>query len=298
MNTVAARLVRVPLVIALVTVVLAVVAPLAMSAYQPYMALRGLGGGCFTFVRSSFTGGRFVNLCTSVADVYHRPFGDLMTDAALRSLVLLAGAAILALVVGGLLGVAIALLRRRAIASGGLIAVVSLLAAVPSFFVAYFLQIAVIVIGAGASGGNLLPVFGFGYDSHIVLPLLSISLPAVAYTAQLTATRMNDVLDSEFVTAANAKGLLGSWILRVHVLPHVRPTMLEGLGNGLRVSVASLPIIETLFSWNGIGALGLQAVALKDVPAFVFCAVVLVSLFAVLSALADLSRPRALYRSG
>jgi hypothetical protein len=35
---------------------------------------------------------------------------------------------------------------------------------------------------------------------------------------------------------------------------------------------------------------------LKDVPAFVFCALVLVSVFGVLSAIADLSRPRALYR--
>ena len=47
----------------------------------------------------------------------------------------------------------------------------------------------VIVVGA-REGGNILPVQGFGYDSHIVLPLLAISIPAVAYTAQLVATRM------------------------------------------------------------------------------------------------------------
>ena len=291
-----ARLLRVPLVVAFVGGVLAVLAPPAMAQYQPYLALRGLGSGCFPIVRSPFVNTAPPNVCTSVAEFYRRPFLQLMTDAAARSLVLLVGAAILALVVGGLLGVAIALLRRRALASGGLIGLVSVLAAVPSFFVAYFLQITVIVLGAG-EGGNILPVFGFGYDAHVVLPLLSISIPAVAYTAQLTATRMNDVLDAEFVTAATAKGLLQSWIVRVHVLPHVRPTVLEGLGNGLRVSVASLPIIETLFNWNGIGALGLQAIALKDVSAFVFCAVVLVSLFAVLGAIADISRPRALFRS-
>jgi len=50
------------------------------------------------------------------------------------------------------------------------------------------------------------------------------------------------------------------------------------------------------FNWNGIGQLSLQAVALKDVPALVVCGVVLVSVFAILSAVADLSRPRALYR--
>src|SRR5438128_1858167 len=157
--------------------------------------------------------------------------------------------------------------------------------------------IIVIVLGAREDGGHFLPVFGFGYDEHIVLPLISISIPAIAYTAQLTATRMQDVLDAEFVTTANAKGLLQSRIVFVHVLPHVRPVLFEALGSGLRVSVASLPIIEFLFNWNGIGALSLQAIGSKDSSAFVFTALVLVAVFAVLGAIADLSRPRVLYRS-
>jgi ABC-type dipeptide/oligopeptide/nickel transport system permease component len=188
-------------------------------------------------------------------------------------------------------------MRRRALASGGVVGLLALLAAIPSFFVAYFLQILVIVVGAGDDGGRLLPVFGFGYDEHIVLPLLSISIPAIAYTAQLTATRMQDVLDAEFVTTANAKGLLESRIIAVHVLPHVRPVLFEALGSGLRVSVASLPIVEFLFRWNGIGALALQSVGVKDPAAFVFTAVVLVAVFAILGAVADLSRPRVLYRA-
>jgi peptide/nickel transport system permease protein len=154
----------------------------------------------------------------------------------------------------------------------------------------------VIIVGATPEGGNLLPVFGFGYDRHLVLPLLSISLPAIAYTAQLTATRMQDVLDSDFITTANAKGLRTSWILAVHVLPHVRPVVLEALGSGLRVSVASLPIIEYLFQWRGIGQLALEAVGVHDAGALIFSAMVLVALFATLSALADLSRPRPLYQ--
>ena len=80
---------------------------------------------------------------------------------------------------------------------------------------------------------RMLPVFGFGYDEHMVLPLLSISIPAITYTAQLTATRMVEVLDADFITAARAKGLRMSWILVVHVMPHVRPVLLEALGSGM-----------------------------------------------------------------
>ena len=83
----------------------------------------------------------------------------------------------------------------------------------------------------------------------------------------------------------------------IHVLPHARPVLLEALGSGLRVSVASLPIVEFLFNWRGIGQLAIEAVAVRDAAVFVFTAVVLVALFATLSAVADLSRPRALYRA-
>jgi peptide/nickel transport system permease protein len=280
--------------IAVAWAALAAVTPVAMSQYARYTPRAGINCVPIVVVRRGVptiddSG------CSGLADVYHTTFAALVVDSMLRSLALLAGAVVLALVVGTLLGVAIALQRHRAFAGGALMGGTSLLAAVPSFFVAYFLQIGVIVVGAGRSGGQLLPVFGFGYDTHVVLPLVAISLPAVTYTAQLTATRLQDVLDSDFVTTANAKGLPTSWIVGIHVLPHARPVILEALGSGLRVSVASLPVIEFLFNWRGSGQLAVEAVAVHDAATFVFCALVLVTLFATLSAIADLSRPRALY---
>jgi ABC-type dipeptide/oligopeptide/nickel transport system permease component len=139
-------------------------------------------------------------------------------------------------------------------------------------------------------------VYGFGYDEHIVLPLLAVAIPAVAVTAQLTAARVSDVLDAEFITTANAKGLLQSWIMRIHVLPHALPVALEGLGSGLRISVASLPIVEYIFQWNGIGYIALQSIANRDPAALTASALVLVTLFALLSFIADIGRPRFAYR--
>lgn len=289
------RALRIPLVMVAVWAILAVVVPLAMAQYPPYAPRLGIS--CFTATRTVFPGGSStIGACLSLADLYRRPFADLMLDGMARSFALLVGAAVLALTLGSLLGVTAALLRRNALASGGIVGLTSLLTAVPAFFVAYFLQIVVIVVGA-REGGNLLPVYGFGFDDHLVLPLIAISLPAIAYTAQLTATRIDEVLDSDFITTANAKGLRTSWILSVHVLPHVRPVVLEALGSGLRVSVASLPIVEFLFNWGGIGQLALEAVGVHDAAGFVFSSVAIAGLFATLSALADLSRPRALYRA-
>jgi ABC-type dipeptide/oligopeptide/nickel transport system permease component len=294
----ALRAARIPLVALVLWAVLAVVAPLAMARYDPFVMTTGPAAVCPRSVttnpglpRSAFTCGM------PLTELYERPLPAVIADAGLRSGVLLLGATLLALTLGILIGLVAGAVRRHAIASGGMLALTGLTASIPSFFVAYFLQIAVIVFGANqVTGTRFLPVYGFGYDEHIVLPLLAVAIPAVAVTAQLTAARVSDVLDSEFVTTANAKGLLQSWILRVHVLPHALPVALEGLGTGLRISVTSLPIVEYIFQWNGIGYVALQSIANGDPAAFTASALVLVTLFAVLSFIADIGRPRFAYR--
>lgn len=60
--------------------------------------------------------------------------------------------------------------------------------------------------------------------------------------------------------------------------------------------VASLPIVEYIFQWNGIGYIALQSIANHDPAAFTASALVLVTLFALLSFIADVGRPRFAYR--
>ena len=294
---IAMRAARVPLVALVLWAALAVVAPLAMSRYAPYSLVNGPGAVCAPPVAAGFGQPPASRTCGApLTDLYEMSLPALIADTGLRSAVLLIGAAMIALTLGVFIGVVSGAIRRRAIASGAVLAATGLTAAVPSFFVAYFLQIAVIVFGANASGSRFLPVYGFGYDEHIVLPLLAVAIPAVAVTAQLTAARVSDVLDAEFITTANAKGLMQGWIMRVHVLPHALPVALEGLGSGLRISVASLPIVEYIFQWKGIGYVALQSIASRDAAALTASALVLVTLFALLSFTADIGRPRFAYR--
>ena len=297
--SIAVRAARVPIVALVLWAVLGVLAPMAMARYDSYLITSGPAFVCPRFPAGANLAGLPRNFRTCgapLSDLYEKPLPVLIADAGLRSLVLLVGAAIIALTLGVFIGVVAGAVRRRAFASGAVLAATGLTAAIPSFFVAYFLQIAVIVFGASATGSRFLPVYGFGYDEHIVLPLLAVAIPAVAVTAQLTAARVSDVLDAEFITTANAKGLMQSWIMRVHVLPHALPVALEGLGSGLRISVASLPIVEYIFQWQGIGYVALQSIASRDPAALTASALVLVTLFALLSFIADVGRPRFAYR--
>ena len=295
--SVAIRAARVPIVALALWAILGVLAPFAMARYDSYLITGGPSAVCLRAVPVGFTLPRALRTCGApLTDLYEKPLPVLIADAGLRSAVLLIGAALIALTLGVFIGAVAGAVRRRALASGAVLAVTGLTASIPSFFVAYFLQIAVIVFGANASGSRFLPVYGFGYDEHVVLPLLAVAIPAVAVTAQLTAARVSDVLESEFIVTANAKGLMQSWIMRVHVLPHALPVALEGLGSGLRISVASLPIVEYIFQWQGIGYVALQSIASRDPAALTASALVLVTLFALLSFIADLGRPRFAYR--
>jgi len=296
--SIAVRAARIPLVALVLWAALAVLAPLAMSRYGAYSITGGPGALCGPVGPAGIGQPPASRTCgVPLSDLYAMPLPVLIADTALRSAVLLVGAAVIALTLGVLIGAVAGAVRRRAITSGAVLAATGLTAAIPSFFVAYFLQIAVIVFGANpTTGTRFLPIYGFGYDEHVVLPLLAVAIPAVAVTAQLTAARVSDVLESEFITTANAKGLMQSWILRIHVLPHALPVALEGLGSGLRISVASLPIVEYIFQWKGIGYVALQAIASRDAAALTASALVLVTLFALLSFIADIGRPRFAYR--
>ena len=280
------RVARVPLTIGAVWAVFALLSPILMAQYQPFVMAPGIG----VRARAPTPFGTEAAVAPTVAQTYQAPLADVIVAATGRSLALLAGVAVFSLTVGLLLGVTAALLRRHAIQSGLILGTTSVVAAIPSFFLAYFLQILIIFIG-GAAGHAVLPVFGFGLDGHLVLPLLALSAPAVAMTAQLTAVRMGEVFDADFVITANAKGLLPSWIVRVHILPHVLPVSLEAVGSGLRVAVASLPIVEYILLWNGIGYVALQSIALRDPAAFAACGVVLATLFSLTSLLLDVRRP-------
>jgi ABC-type dipeptide/oligopeptide/nickel transport system permease component len=283
------RIARVPLTLLALWALFTTILPAALVQYPAFSLARGAASGC---IRRPGTIPFGTDACAkTISDVYGVPVTQVVLDATLRSVALLAVVALFAFSVGLVLGVSAALLRHRAVGSGVILGSTSVIAAIPSFFLAYFLQILIIILG-GIAGHTILPVFGYGLDGHLVLPLLTLGLPAIAIAAQITAARTADVLDADFVTVARAKGLLTSWIVRVHVLPHVVPVVLEAVGSGVRVAVASLPIIEFILGWNGVGFLALEAIAVRDPVALSASLLLLAAFFSLTSLLLDLRRER------
>jgi ABC-type dipeptide/oligopeptide/nickel transport system permease component len=162
---------------------------------------------------------------------------------------------LLAMILGGLAGGAIGLLaagvKRRGLSSGVLLlSIIGI--STPSFFLGLLLQYAEILLYR-ASGVRLLPVGGFGWDAHLVLPVLVLAARPVAQVARLTCVRAQEVLAADYVRTARAKGLYLPWIWQRHVITNVAGTVLTAMGTSLRFSLSSLPVVEFLFGWPGAG---------------------------------------------
>jgi len=168
-----------------------------------------------------------------------------------KSAALLLLAMVLGGLVGGPLGIMAALTRHRR-GSLWFIALSIAGVSVPSFFLGLLLQIAEITFYR-KTGIRLVPVGGFGWDSHIVLPTLVLAARPIAQVARVTYLAAVEVLDADFVRTARAKGLSGWQVLWGHVVPAAAVPVLTALGTSLRFALSSLPVVETLFDWPGVG---------------------------------------------
>lgn len=122
----------------------------------------------------------------------------------------------------------------------------------PSFFVAMLLQIAELLFYK-STGIRLLPLFGFGWDRHLLLPALALAAAPTARIARLTYITLCDVLEKEYIRTAHAKGLGARAILFRHAFSNAAIPILTSLGVSIRQSLSVLPVVEFFFSWPGVG---------------------------------------------
>jgi peptide/nickel transport system permease protein len=113
---------------------------------------------------------------------------------------------------------------------------------------------------------RLLPVAGFGIDRHLVMPVMALSLGPSASLMRLTRARMLDVLGQDFVRTARAKGLGARAVAFGHVLRNAAVPIASLLGLRFGHILAGAVIVESIFSWPGMGSVVLQAISGRDLP--------------------------------
>jgi ABC-type dipeptide/oligopeptide/nickel transport system permease component len=190
------------------------------------------------------------------------PVAEVIPATLSKSLGLLSTALAIATAVGLALGVWIAGRRHSSWSLPVLLLSVAGVS-VPSFFAALLLQLAM-VRWAQMFGAPLVPVGGFGWDSHLILPALVLAARPVAQITRVTFVSVGEVLSQDFVRTAHGKGLAPRRVMSRHVLRNAAIPILTTVGLSLRFSLSSLPVVEFFFGWQGVGFTLLKAISRQD----------------------------------
>jgi oligopeptide transport system permease protein len=167
-------------------------------------------------------------------------------------------AMVLAFFVGTLLGIAAAL-RQNTRTDYSLMGFAMLGMSVPNFVIAPVL-ILLLAVYAG-----WLPAGGWDWSiAYMVLPVITLSLPAIAYIARLTRGSMIEVLNSNFIRTARAKGLPESTVIRRHALRPALLPVISFLGPATAAMISGSVVIERIFSIPGLGSYFVQGALNRD----------------------------------
>ncbi len=190
-------------------------------------------------------------------------------------------ALLLGVPVGVALGVLAALNRGTIIDSlATTLAVVG--RAIPNFWLAIML---ILLFGVQL---KWLPPSGSGSWAHIVMPALTLATGLAAIVARLTRSNMLEVLHSDYVRTARAKGLSRTQTNWKHAFRNALVPIVTIVGLQLGNLLGGAIITETIFAWPGVGRLLIQSINNYDYPV-VQTAVIVVALgFVLLNVVVDL----------
>jgi peptide/nickel transport system permease protein len=113
---------------------------------------------------------------------------------------------------------------------------------------------------------GLLPAYGSGTLRHLVLPAVALAAAPLAQNVRLVRAGMLEVLQQDYVRTARAKGASERAVLYRHGLRNAALPFITVTGLSLGFMLSGTIIIETVFSWPGLGRLIVQAVPGRDFP--------------------------------
>ena len=132
------------------------------------------------------------------------------------------------------------------------------------------------------------PPSGSGGLAYLVLPAITLGMRSVAFLSRMTRTAMQEVLQSDFVRTARAKGLAERRVVLGHAFRNALLPIVTVLGLDFGSYLTGSILTETIFSWPGVGRYVLTAIEKRDLPAVQGSILFLSLVFVIVNLLTDL----------
>jgi peptide/nickel transport system permease protein len=219
---------------------------------------------------------------TSVAT--GRPVADTLADALPPTLQLAGVALPLAALGGGALALAATATRHRRLRNL-LLSLPSVGISLPAFWVGLML------IQLLSFRVPLFPAFGNDTAAGLVLPAVTLAVPAAVLVAQVLSRSLLDVLDEPYVQTARAKGAGRARVWFRHALRNASLPALTVVGVLAGQLTANAVVVENVFSRNGLGRITTDAVTVQDIPVVQGVVMFGALVFVLINLLVDLAYP-------
>ena len=137
---------------------------------------------------------------------------------------------------------------------------------------------------------HLLPPQGYGDGSirNIILPGFTLGVAYMALLARTTRAAVVEILTTDYIRTARAKGLSELLVNRRHVLRNALILVLTTAGMQFGALMAQTVIVEKLFSWPGLGSLVVDSIFQRDIPVTQGCILTIIMVFLVVNLIVDL----------
>lgn len=204
---------------------------------------------------------------------YNQPVTQLIFEKLPATLLLVITAQILALIVGVLLGVLSA--RKPSGLSSHLVTFIALFGySAPVFWtgilllILFALKIPILPVAGmrdvTVEGGTIFQMLDIA--RHMVLPVITLASIFLALYSRLSRASMMEVLGSDYIRTAKAKGLSENQVVYKHALKNALSPVVTLAGLQFSAVISGAVLVETVFSWPGLGTLALQSIIARDTP--------------------------------
>jgi len=133
-----------------------------------------------------------------------------------------------------------------------------------------------------------LPPYGIGGLQYYILPCIANAFAGIASQARQTRSSMLEVIRSDYIVTARAKGLSEHDILYKHALPNALIPIITVVGNGMGMMLGGTVVIESVFSIPGIGSFTTEAINNRDYPVVMGGVLFLGAIFSLIMLLVDI----------
>lgn len=194
---------------------------------------------------------------------YNRPVTNIIADSFPYSLDLGIRALIFSVIIGVFLGV-VAAVKRGTVWDTGTMFIAIIGVSIPSFIVGALLQYSLGLQLYRLTGVNIFPITGWTTEMHKLLPSFALSFGSMATVSRLMRTSMLDVLSSDYIKTAKAKGLSQAKIVRRHAVRNAIMPVVTVLGPIAATLLTGAFVVENIFSIPGMGRYFILGIQVQD----------------------------------